>query len=122
MGKDISLNAVKKKSLFQEAMGRFFRIKTAVFGMAVIVVIVSVCLLAGIICPEGYDAQNIGSRFLSPGSGGLLGTDDLGRSMLARVLYGGRISLSSSIWIYGPFPDIWNGSGGCCRVLPGKSG
>ena len=93
MKSDISMNAVKKKSLFQEAMSRFFRIKTAMFGMAFIVVIVAVCLLAGVICPEGYDAQNIGSRFLAPGSGGILGTDDLGRSMLARVLYGGRISL-----------------------------
>lgn len=93
MKKEINMNAVKKKSLFQEAMGRFFRIKTAVFGMVFIIMIVAVCLLAGLICPEGYDAQNIGSRFLSPGTGGILGTDDLGRSMLSRVLYGGRISL-----------------------------
>ena len=36
MKSDISMNAVKKKSLFQEAMSRFFRIKTAMFGMALL--------------------------------------------------------------------------------------
>lgn len=86
---------IKKRSAFSEAMQRLFRNKMAITGLIIIVIIVVLCLLANIICPEGYDAQNIADRFILPGEDSrfLLGTDALGRSMLARVLYGGRISL-----------------------------
>lgn len=84
---------IKRKSLLQESLGRLFRNRTAILGIIILGIIFIVCLLAGVICSEGYDAQNISEKFRSPWDGYLLGTDDLGRSMLARVLYGGRISL-----------------------------
>ena len=51
------------------------------------------CVFANVICPEGYNAQNIRERNQSPSLQHPFGTDSLGRSMLARVLYGGRNSL-----------------------------
>lgn len=74
-------------------MERLVRNKTAMAGLAVLVVIIALCLLAGVICPEGYDAQNYAIRYIAPCREYPLGTDALGRSMVARILYGGRMSL-----------------------------
>ena len=85
---------IKKRSMFAESMGRLARNKMAMGGLALLAVVIVLCLLAPVICPEGYDAQIIKNKMLKPGENGyLLGTDNLGRSMLARILYGGRISL-----------------------------
>lgn len=84
---------VKKKSMMQEAMWRLVRNKTAMVGLAILVIVVILCACAGIICPEGYDKQDIANKFITPCREYPLGTDNLGRSMLARILYGGRYSL-----------------------------
>lgn len=83
----------KHKSATQEALGRLVKNKTAMLGFAVLVIMVLACLFANVICPEGYDAQNIPARFTPPCKEYILGTDNLGRSMLARILYGGRYSI-----------------------------
>lgn len=89
---------IKKRSMFRESMGRLIRNKTAIIGFSIIVIVVVLCLLAPVICPEGYDAQVISDKFQPIGHNGhLLGTDALGRSMLARILYGGRVSLVVAI-------------------------
>jgi len=84
---------VKRRSMFGEAMRRLLQNHMAMGGLIILVAVILLCLLAGIICPEGYDAQNIAERFIKPCVRYPLGTDPLGRSLLARVLYGGRISL-----------------------------
>ena len=83
----------KHKSSTQEAMGRLVKNRTAMLGFFVLVVIVLACLFANVICPEGYDAQNIPARFTPPCKEFIFGTDNLGRSLLARILYGGRYSI-----------------------------
>ena len=54
-------------------------------------------LLAEVIAPEGYDAQNYKIKFTSPNWEHPLGTDYLGRDNLVRVIYGARISLSIGV-------------------------
>jgi ABC-type dipeptide/oligopeptide/nickel transport system permease subunit len=83
----------KHKSSTQEAMGRLVKNRTAMLGFFVLIVIVLACLFANVICPEGYDAQNIPARFTPPCKEYIFGTDNLGRSLLARILYGGRYSI-----------------------------
>ena len=83
----------KHKSSTQEAMGRLVKNRTAMLGFFVLVVIVLACLFANVIWPEGYDAQNIPARFTPPCKEFIFGTDNLGRSLLARILYGGRYSI-----------------------------
>lgn len=79
--------------MFGEAMRRLLRNKTAMAGLIVMVVIILLCAFANVICPEGYDSQNIMDRLQPPSKEYIFGTDNLGRSMLARILYGGRSSL-----------------------------
>ncbi|NPD66034.1 ABC transporter permease [Lichenicola cladoniae] len=63
----------------------------------VIVVFVVVTLLAGVLAPYNPAAQNL-TKALAPASlAHPLGQDDLGRDVLSRIIYGGRVSLSVSI-------------------------
>lgn len=87
-------DSVRRRSMFQESMMRLVRNKTAMLGFTMFAFIVCSCLCANFICPEGYDAENIACKRIPPGTPGFFfGTDDLGRSMLARILYGGRYSV-----------------------------
>lgn len=84
---------IKRRSMFAEGMRRLVRNRMAMAGLIILLIISAFCVLAGLICPEGYDAQNIDKRFIAPCMEYPFGTDSLGRSLLARVLYGGRVSL-----------------------------
>ncbi len=95
MAKKVNVeNKPNHRSMLAEAGVRLLHNRTAMFGLAIFLTIIILCALAGVICPEGYDQQDISKRFLPPGTPGyILGTDNLGRSLLARILYGGRSSL-----------------------------
>ena len=81
-------------SLWQDAWRRLRKNKMAVAGGLFILVLAVAALLAPLISPHSHEAQNLGLGASPPGSRHWLGTDVLGRDMLARILYGGRISLS----------------------------
>lgn len=79
-----------------EVWGRFRKNRSAVIGMAVLSLIILLVVFAPFFYDYQADAieQNVYERLLGPLSEGhLLGTDDLGRDLAARLLYGGRISL-----------------------------
>jgi dipeptide transport system permease protein len=83
----------------------FSRNRSAVVGLAVLVALISVALLAGFIAPHD-PIQQYRSSILSPPAwmaGGdsrfLLGTDDIGRDMLSRLIHGARLSLLLGIAI-----------------------
>ena len=84
---------IKRRSMFGEVMVRFIRKPIAVLGAAVLIVITVLCLLAPVIAPYDYDAQDITRKFTKPSREFLCGTDNLGRDIFSRLLYGGRISL-----------------------------
>ena len=84
---------IKQRSLMGEAMIRFFHNPTGLLGFAIVMVMVVLSLLAGVIAPEGYDVQDISKKFISPCAEFICGTDNLGRSVFVRLLYGGRVSL-----------------------------
>lgn len=92
--KENTVSTTKKRSMMGEAMIRLVHNKTAMAGLIVLFIIAVLCMCASLICPEGYNEQNIADRFIGPGNSEyLLGTDNLGRSMLARILFGGRYTL-----------------------------
>ncbi len=66
-------------------------------GLVLIVLLVLMALTAHILRPEGYDRQNLREGLLPPGGAHVLGTDELGRDLVSRIVYGSRVSLQVGI-------------------------
>jgi len=85
--------AVKKDSYYRDVLKKFTAHKLAMLGLAVIALeVILVVILPKIMQLDPYtsDIQAFGA---APGAGHLLGTDDTGRDIFARLVYGGRVSL-----------------------------
>ncbi|MDF1709614.1 MAG: ABC transporter permease [Paracoccaceae bacterium] len=67
--------------------------RTAFAGLMVLVVLVGIAVFAPLLAPYSPTAQDLGARLLPPSAEHWFGTDDLGRDILSRVLYGARITL-----------------------------
>ncbi len=67
--------------------------KLAVFGLAVILLFAALAIAAPVLAPYGPD-EIVASQTLPPSASHFFGTDDLGRDIFSRALYGARVSLS----------------------------
>jgi len=72
---------------------RFRRNKLALFGALIIVSLTVVAVSAPFVAPFNPNQQDILHRLEPPSHKHLLGTDDLGRDLLSRIVYGTRVSL-----------------------------
>lgn len=88
---------MKKGRRLKEIWRRFKKNRLAMVGLVVILIVVVLSILAPLIAPYGLDEQNAKNRLLAPCASHLFGTDNYGRDILTRVLYGGRISLTVAI-------------------------
>jgi peptide/nickel transport system permease protein len=77
---------------------RFRRHRLAVLAAAVLLLMVLFVVLAPVIAPYKFDAIDMGHIKEAPSRVHIMGTDDLGRDLFTRILYGGRISLSIGIF------------------------
>jgi peptide/nickel transport system permease protein len=66
-------------------------------GLAIVAVFFFVAIFAPVLAPEGYTDQNLRSRLASPSIEHPLGTDELGRDILSRIIWGTRISLMAGV-------------------------
>jgi len=73
---------------------RFKRNRLAVVGFVLIVVLAVLAILAPWLSPRDPLAQNLLERLQGPSAAHWMGTDDLGRDVLSRLLIGARVSLS----------------------------
>ena len=80
---------------------RFLRVflgrKVVIFGLAVIIMLILVAILAPILAPYEPNKQSLTRTLEDPSREHLLGTDALGRDTLSRIIYGTRISLMISL-------------------------
>jgi len=82
----------KKRSQARDTWRRFRNNKLAMVGLVIVLVIVLSAVFADLIAPYDYDKQSYEDRFLLP-----FGTDNYGRDLLSRIIFGGRISLLVSL-------------------------
>jgi peptide/nickel transport system permease protein len=81
------------RSQWAEVWRRLRRNRMAMFGLSIIILIVLTALFADAIAPYGYREQDLRRIADPPGKDHLLGTDDLGRDILSRIIFGARVSL-----------------------------
>lgn len=92
-GGNTAIQAEKVSGPWRDAWRAFRKNKIAMIGLIMIVLFVIIALLAPVIAPYDFKAQELGDRLKPPSSEHWFGTDDLGRDLFTRVLYGARISL-----------------------------
>lgn len=76
---------------------RFLKRPPAVFGLVFSTVVIVVALLAPVVAPIDPAAQDFEATLQQPGGAHPLGTDELGRDVLSRVIFGARASLQAGV-------------------------
>ena len=76
-----------------EAGRRLLKSRIGLMGIVFIGILVLVAIFAPLLAPYNPNEQNIMMRYQAPSSEHLLGTDEMGRDILSRIIYGSRISL-----------------------------
>ncbi|MGG1664347.1 ABC transporter permease [Brevibacillus sp. NRS-1366] len=72
---------------------RFSKNGAAISGLLFLLVIIIFAVFAPVIAPYPLDQINFEQRLMKPSTTHLFGTDDFGRDIFTRILYGGRVSL-----------------------------
>src|SRR3954469_18622077 len=90
----------------QAAWGRWYRLwlqfrrnKLAMAGLIIAVLLIVMSLLAPVLATYDPGAQDLGDRLARPSAQHWFGTDELGRDVYSRMLYGGRITLGMVVSI-----------------------
>ena len=84
-------------SLWADALRRFRRHRLAVMGAAILAVMVVAVVAGPLVYRVPIDEIDFRAKLQGPSRAHPLGTDDLGQDVLARMLYGGRISLAVGV-------------------------
>ena len=80
-----------------DILKRLKRNRLAMTGLVIIVLLILMALLAPVISPYPYEAMNLKNMHAAPDARHWFGTDELGRDILSRIIYGARYSLSLGI-------------------------
>lgn len=91
------LEDLKKRSQFWDIWRRLRRNKLAMLGLIIVLILVLSAIFANFIAPYDYAQQDLTNMKAWPSREHLLGTDDYGRDILSRIIYGGRVSLLVAI-------------------------
>lgn len=92
---EIAATAIRGRSLWDDARRRLLRNKAAVASMAILTVLVLAALIGPFFVPFTYNQITKTDVLLPPlTSGHLIGTDTIGRDLLARTMIGLRVSLA----------------------------
>ena len=82
------------RTLWRDAWRRYRRHRLAMAGSLVLMILTLSTLVGPFVYPRPIDAIDFSVQLVGPTLMHPLGTDDLGRDLLARLLYGGRISIA----------------------------
>ncbi len=83
----------KRRGAFAEVLFRLSKSPLAMFGLAIILLLIFCALFAEVISPYSPIKQDLMHMFETPSAEHWLGTDEFGRDILSRLIYGARVSL-----------------------------
>lgn len=90
----LELSGVKKEGMLQQTWNGLKKNKLAMVGLVLIILLIIMAAFADFIAPYGVDDQDLLNKFQPPCGAHLFGTDDFGRDIFSRVIYGSRYSLA----------------------------
>ena len=80
-------------SPWKEAWQAFRKNRLALVGLGIVIFFIIIAIIAPIIAPFGFKEQQLTERLTAPSGKHWFGTDDFGRDIFSRIVYGARISL-----------------------------
>lgn len=94
LGREANMAMLQKERKANNAWNKLKRNRTAMIGFFIVCFMILMAILAPMLAPYSPNAINPGIPFKGIGfKGHFLGTDDLGRDILSRIIYGARVSL-----------------------------
>ncbi len=97
LGRSLAMDLRPSRSPFTLSLLALRRDPMAMIGIALYLVLVVVAVFAGRLAPYDPMAVHMRDRLAGPSAAYLLGTDELGRDLLSRIIYGARVSLSVGV-------------------------
>lgn len=88
-----------QRTLLGDAARRFARNKMALIGLFLVGLLVFIALFAGFLAPFAYDDADPTQALQFPSAEHWMGTDEVGRDVYSRILYGSRISLAVGLGV-----------------------
>ena len=86
-------NGNRKKGQLHDVWRKLKKNKLAVVSMVLLAVIFFVGIFGGMIAPQNYAAQNYDEVLMAPNKAHLFGTDNFGRDIFSRILYGCKYTI-----------------------------
>lgn len=83
----------RKAGPWHDGWRSFKKNKIALIGAGLVLFFVIIALIGPLLAPAGMNDQQLANKLLPPSANNWFGTDDLGRDVFSRVIYGARISL-----------------------------
>jgi len=116
----VKVQKKKKSGPWREVWRRLKRNKAAMFGLLVLTVLILAAVFAKYVAPFHYDDQDLLRRFQTPNSVHWLGTDNFGRDIFSRIVYGAQVSLRVGIVAVGIAMIIGGALGAIAGYYGGK--
>lgn len=89
----IDVSSIKKETLLQQTWNGLKKNRLAMVGLFLIILLLFVTIFADFIAPYGVDDQDLTRAYTAPCKEFIFGTDDFGRDIFSRIVYGSRYSL-----------------------------
>jgi ABC-type dipeptide/oligopeptide/nickel transport system permease subunit len=84
---------LEERNIWRDAFARMRRNRLAMVGLAIAVILIIVAIIGPFISPYGFNETNITQIEARPSASHWLGTDQLGRDLLSRILWGARTAV-----------------------------
>lgn len=111
----------KSRSQVVTILKALSRNRMAVLGLVILIILLFTGIFAHVIAPYDFAKQNLADAFQHPSPSHIFGTDEFGRDIFSRVVYGARMSLLVGFVSVG-IAVIIGGIGGNRRLLRQKGG